>query len=54
MAFYRDPQDGRVFVPKEGGGVALNFSHSIAWWIFLSMTVIPLVVVIAVTVLVLL
>jgi len=53
MAFYRDPADSRVFVPKPGGGVALNFSHSIAWWIFISMTVVPLVIVVAVTVAVL-
>ena len=53
MAFYRDPADGRVFVPKKGGGVALNFSHGIAWGIFLSMTVIPLVIVVAVTIAVL-
>ena len=33
MSFYRDPQDERVFVPKKGGGVALNFGHPIAWWI---------------------
>jgi len=53
MAFYRDPADGRVFVPKKGGGVALNFSHPIAWWIFISMTVVPLLVVIGVTIAVL-
>ena len=53
MALYRDPADKRVFVPKKGGGVALNFSHAVAWWIFMSMTVIPLVVVIAVTIAVL-
>ena len=45
MALYRDPADRRVFVPKKGGGVALNFAHPVAWWIFVSMTVIPLVVV---------
>jgi uncharacterized membrane protein len=53
MAFYRDPADQRVFVPKKGGGVALNFGHPIAWAIFLSMTVIPLVIVVAVTIAVL-
>ena len=53
MAFYRDPADQRVFVPKKNGGLALNFSHPIAWWIFLSMTVIPLVIVVAVTIAVL-
>ncbi|HEU4350081.1 MAG TPA: peptide ABC transporter substrate-binding protein [Actinoplanes sp.] len=45
MALYRDPADKRVIVPKKGGGVALNFAHPVAWWIFVSMTVIPLVVV---------
>jgi uncharacterized membrane protein len=49
MAFHRDPTDGRVFVPRKGGGVALNFAHPIAWAIFLSMTVVPLVVVIVTT-----
>ena len=53
MALHRDPADKRVFVPKKGGGVALNFAHPVAWWIFLSMTVFPLVVVIAVTIAVL-
>jgi uncharacterized membrane protein len=53
MAFYRDPADQRVFVPKKGGGVALNFSHPIAWWIFVSMTVVPLVIVVGVTIAVL-
>ena len=33
MALYRDPADKRVFVPKKGGGVALNFGHPVAWWI---------------------
>jgi uncharacterized membrane protein len=45
MALYRDPADKRVFVPRKGGGLALNFGHPIAWWIFISMTVLPLVVV---------
>ena len=53
MALHRDPTDKRVFVPKKGGGVALNFSHPVAWWIFLSMTVIPLIIVVAVTIAVL-
>jgi uncharacterized membrane protein len=48
---YRDPTDPRVFVPREHGGLGLNFGHGIAWAIFLSMTVIPLVVVVAVTIL---
>ena len=50
MSFYRDPQDERVFVPKKGGGVALNFGHPIAWWILITMTIIPLVIVAAVTI----
>ena len=40
MALYRDPADKRVFVPKKRGGVALNFGHPTAWWIFISMTVV--------------
>jgi uncharacterized membrane protein len=47
---YRDPRDRRVFVPKKGGGLALNFGHPVAWWILVSTTIIPLIVVIAVTV----
>jgi uncharacterized membrane protein len=47
---HRDPADPRVFVPKEGGGVALNFAHPVAWAILVSMTLVPLAVVIAVTV----
>ena len=50
MILYRDPNDKRVFVPKKGGGLALNFSHPIAWWIVLSTTVIPLIIVVAVTI----
>ncbi len=46
---HRDPTDDRLFLPKEGGGVALNTAHPIAWGILISMTVVPLVVVIAVT-----
>ena len=53
MALYRDPADKRVFVPKKGGGVVLNFGHPVAWWIFVSTTIIPLVVVVAVTIAVL-
>jgi uncharacterized membrane protein len=53
MVFYRDPSDGRVFVPKEGGGVSLNYAHGISWAILLSMTVVPLVIVIVVTIAVL-
>jgi uncharacterized membrane protein len=50
VILYRDPNDKRVFVPKKGGGLALNFSHPIAWWIVLSTTVIPLIIVVAVTI----
>jgi len=50
---YRDPADKRVFVPKNGGGVALNFGHPTAWWIVITTTIIPLVVVVVVTVAVL-
>ena len=53
MLLYRDPRDGRVFVPKEGGGVSLNFAHPISWAILISMTVVPLVIVVVVTVAVL-
>ena len=53
MLLYRDPTDGRVFVPKEGGGVSLNFAHGISWAILISMTVVPLVIVVAVTIAVL-
>jgi uncharacterized membrane protein len=53
MVLYRDPTDGRVFVPKEGGGVSLNFAHGISWAIVISMTVVPLVIVVAVTIAVL-
>lgn len=53
MLLYRDPGDGRVFVPKEGGGVSLNFAHGISWAILISMTVVPLAIVIAVTIAVL-
>ena len=50
MALYRDPQDGRVFVPRPGGGVALNFAHPVSWAILICTTVIPLVVVVVVTI----
>ena len=53
MALYRDPADKRVFVPKKGGGLALNFGHPVAWWILVSTTIIPLVIVAAVTIAVL-
>jgi uncharacterized membrane protein len=48
MALYRDPADKRIFVPKKGGGLALNFGHPVTWWVFISMTVIPVVIVVAV------
>jgi len=50
---YRDPRDKRIFVPKKGGGLALNFGHPVAWWILLSTTIIPLIIVVGVTVAVL-
>ncbi|MFI5895958.1 peptide ABC transporter substrate-binding protein [Actinoplanes sp. NPDC051513] len=50
MALYRDPRDRRVFVPKKGGGVALNFGHSIAWVILVLTTIIPLAIVLIVTI----
>jgi uncharacterized membrane protein len=50
MALYRDPTDNRVFVPKDGGGVALNFGHPIAWAILICTTIIPLAIVIGVTI----
>jgi uncharacterized membrane protein len=53
VKLYNDPRDKRVFVPNKAGGVSLNFGHPIAWAIFLSMTVIPLVIVVAVTIAVL-
>jgi uncharacterized membrane protein len=54
MAFEKDPADPRVFLPRPGGGVYLNFAHGISWAIFLSMTVVPLAVVIGTTLLLLL
>jgi uncharacterized membrane protein len=50
MLLYRDPRDKRVFVPKKGGGVALNFGHPIAWVILVCTTIIPLVIVAVVTI----
>jgi len=50
VILYRDPRDKRVFVPKQGGGVAMNFSHPIAWWILVCTTIIPLTIVVIVTV----
>ena len=50
MILYRDPRDKRVFVPKKGGGMVLNFGHPVAWWIVVSTTIIPLVIVAAVTI----
>jgi len=54
MALHRDPRDKRVFVPKPGGGVVLNFGHPIAWAILVCTTIIPFVIVTVVTVAVLL
>jgi len=51
MAFEKDPDDPRVFLPRKGGGVYLNFAHGISWAIFLSITVVPLAVVIGTTIL---
>jgi len=45
---YRDPHDRRLFVPRRGGGVALNFSHPLAWAVLVGTTIIPLLVVAAV------
>lgn len=45
---YRDPHDSRIFVPRKGGGVALNFSHRLAWAVLVGTTIIPLLVVAAV------
>jgi len=53
VSLYRDPRDKRVFVPKPGGGVVLNFGHPIAWWILILMTILPLVIVAGVTIAVL-
>lgn len=53
MALYRDPRDKRVFVPKRGGGVSLNFGHPIAWTILICTTIVPLAIVAVVTIAVL-
>jgi len=53
MPLYRDPRDERVFVPKRGGGVALNFGHPVAWAILVCTTIVPLVIVAVVTIAVL-
>ena len=53
MLLYRDPSDPRVFVPKEGGGVAHNFGHPIAWAILICTTIVPLAIVAGVTIAVL-
>ena len=50
MPLYRDPRDRRVFVPKKGGGVALNFGHPIAWAILVLTMIIPLAIVAIVTI----
>ena len=50
MPLYRNPQDKRVFVPKKGGGVVLNFGHPIAWTILVCMTIIPFAIVAMVTI----
>ena len=54
MNLYRDPRDKRIFVPKKGGGVALNFGHPVAWWILVCTGILPLIIVIGMTVAVLL
>ena len=46
---YNNPDDKRIFVPKKSGGVLLNFGHPVAWWIVISTTVIPVIVVVGVT-----
>ena len=53
MALYRDPRDRRVFVPKKGGGLTLNFGHPVAWVILVGTTIIPLAIVAAVVIAVL-
>ena len=53
MALYRDPSDPRVFVPKKGGGLSLNFGHPVAWVILVCTTIIPLAIVAGVTIAVL-
>ncbi|WP_229073857.1 peptide ABC transporter substrate-binding protein [Actinoplanes sp. DH11] len=49
MALYREPRDKRVFVPRKSGGVVLNFGHPIAWAILVCTTIVPFVIVAAVT-----
>ena len=53
MSLYRNPRDKRIFVPKKAGGVVLNFGHPVAWWILITMTIIPLLIVAGVTIAVL-
>jgi uncharacterized membrane protein len=53
VKLYNNPRDKRIFVPKQGGGVVLNFGHAIAWWIVITMTIFPLIVVTAMTIAVL-
>ncbi|MEV6346016.1 peptide ABC transporter substrate-binding protein [Actinoplanes sp. NPDC051851] len=48
-AIYREPRDKRIFVPRKGGGVMLNFGHPVAWVILICTTVVPFVVVAVVT-----
>jgi uncharacterized membrane protein len=50
VSLYRDPRDKRIFVPKQGGGVVLNFGHPVAWWILICTTIIPLLIVTGVTI----
>jgi uncharacterized membrane protein len=50
MFLYRDPRDRRIFVPRKGGGIALNFGHPVAWVILIGTTIIPLIIVVAVTI----
>jgi uncharacterized membrane protein len=50
VSLYRDPRDKRVFVPRKGGGLVLNFGHPVAWWIVISTTIIPLIIVVGVTI----
>jgi uncharacterized membrane protein len=54
MQLYRDPRDKRVFVQKRSGGVVLNFGHPIAWAIVVCTTIVPFVIVAAVTLMVVL
>ncbi|AGL15369.1 hypothetical protein [Actinoplanes sp. N902-109] len=53
MKLYNEPRDKRVFVPRKGGGVALNFGHPVSWWILICMTIVPLLIVAGVTIAVL-